>query len=483
MPPSVEQSYVADSVTSPLLGAEEKLLFTEDGEPIFVTGDEDERQPKELPKEVQELMDKLALQKVGELQVIDCPALESLKDGEWMTVAAESKDELDWETLWKDKIAWHQEATGGWGPPLKLQASIVTTKDACAVGDRGVLRHLLKEAWANSCNEAIFGSGGIRAIVNYKWTSYARAFTIAQLVCYSAWVLSFTGFVLLTNSGIQSEHRPAESARAGWHGPAHPTLAYALLLASTALMAPFAALEARTIWVYRSYYAKRQILADLMDLAIMLNHTAILGLVLYNAMSKASVEGDVDIDILIAVQVTLLWAKLPYFFKGFDLGRFAPIDTFEHVVWEARYMLLFILFMMFGFGVGYTTLFQKPEDVDPDVGQLAHSIITMFVICKGMGVNIKEMYESRHNVAVIIFFVAFEFLISIVMLNTLISIMVGAFDRMKETSIAETVMRRAGISLFGHGSLILLVRLWRMTSLGQGRSHSHTICSRVSLGS
>jgi hypothetical protein len=58
-------------------------------------------------------MDKLALQKVGELQVIDCPALESLKDGEWMTVAAESKDELDWETLWKDKIAWHQAATGG----------------------------------------------------------------------------------------------------------------------------------------------------------------------------------------------------------------------------------------------------------------------------------------------------------------------------------------------------------------------------------
>jgi uncharacterized membrane protein (DUF485 family) len=155
---------------------------------------------------------------------------------------------------------------------------------------------------------------GIRAIVNYKWTSYARAFTIAQLVCYFAWVLSFTGFVLLTNSGIQSEHRPAESAGAGWHGPAHPTLAYALFLASTALMAPFAALKARAIWVYRSYYTKRQILADLMDLAIILNHTAILGLVLYNAMSKASVEGDVDIDILIAVQVALLWAKLPHFF-------------------------------------------------------------------------------------------------------------------------------------------------------------------------
>jgi hypothetical protein len=32
--------------------------------------------------------------------------------------------------------------------------------------------------------------------------------------------------------------------------------------------------------------------------------------------------------------------------RGFDLGRFAPIDTFEHVVWEARYMLLFILFMV-----------------------------------------------------------------------------------------------------------------------------------------
>lgn len=32
--------------------------------------------------------------------------------------------------------------------------------------------------------------------------------------------------------------------------------------------------------------------------------------------------------------------------SGFKLGRFAPIDTLEHVVWEARYMLVFILFMV-----------------------------------------------------------------------------------------------------------------------------------------
>jgi hypothetical protein len=41
--PSVQQSYAFDSVTSPLPGTVEVMLFTEDGEPIFVTGDDDKR--------------------------------------------------------------------------------------------------------------------------------------------------------------------------------------------------------------------------------------------------------------------------------------------------------------------------------------------------------------------------------------------------------------------------------------------------------
>jgi hypothetical protein len=135
---------------------------------------------------------------------------------------------------------------------------------------------------------------------------------IVQLVFYAAWLLSFTGFVLLMNYGSRPVH---EGEATGWHGPAYPTLAYALLLASTALMAPFAALELRTIWVYRSFYAKRQIFTDLMDLTILLNHAAILGLTLNNALYEEAVGGAIDIDILIAVQVTLLWAKFPYFFR------------------------------------------------------------------------------------------------------------------------------------------------------------------------
>jgi hypothetical protein len=47
----------------------------------------------------------------------------------------------------------------GWRSTLKLQASVVTVKDACAAGDRGLLRPLLKHAWSGSCNETVFGSG------------------------------------------------------------------------------------------------------------------------------------------------------------------------------------------------------------------------------------------------------------------------------------------------------------------------------------
>jgi hypothetical protein len=72
-------------------------------------------------------------------------------------------------------------------------------------------------------------------------------------------------------------------------------------------------------------------------------------------------------------------------------------------------------------------------------GFLREGHLTSSVALQGMGVNIKEMYESRHNVAVIIFFVVFEFFISIVMLNTLVSVMVGAFDRVSVQPCASLI--------------------------------------------
>eukprot|EP00951_Prasinocladus_malaysianus_P015931 scaffold123239_cov47-Prasinocladus_malaysianus.AAC.1 len=84
---------------------------------------------------------------------------------------------------------------------------------------------------------------------------------------------------------------------------------------------------------------------------------------------------------------------------------------------------------MFGFGLGYTTLFQRPDDEDLDFTELFHSLVTVFIISQGLGVNIEAMYESRHSTASVLFFVVFEFFISIVMFNTLLSLMVGAFDK------------------------------------------------------
>ena len=45
-------------------------------------------------------------------------------------------------------------------------------------------------------------------------------------------------------------------------------------------------------------------------------HIAIVALVANNGLWDPRIGGSmVDIDVLIAVQVTLLWAKLPYFFR------------------------------------------------------------------------------------------------------------------------------------------------------------------------
>eukprot|EP00192_Tetraselmis_astigmatica_P008257 CAMPEP_0117697480 /NCGR_PEP_ID=MMETSP0804-20121206/29254_1 /TAXON_ID=1074897 /ORGANISM="Tetraselmis astigmatica, Strain CCMP880" /LENGTH=605 /DNA_ID=CAMNT_0005511739 /DNA_START=171 /DNA_END=1990 /DNA_ORIENTATION=- len=394
--------------------------------------------------QVEEYLEKFSLEVLGGLSVDDSAALAGLKEGHWLTAGVDSPV-IDWQSLWLKKL----EGLGskkaplaggtGWKSKFELEACVVTIKDACMIGCRGLIRPMVKQFWAGACDSHMFAVPGVRAVINHKWNTYARPFMIIQLLTYSTWLLCFTGFVMLMNLGS----RPDPDTKA-WHGPLYPSMACGLLSVSTAAALPFAVLEVQTMAQYGHMYFRKTVLTDILDILLIALHTAIVVLVALNGLWDPRVGGTVDIDVLIAVEATLLWAKLPYFFNGFKLGRYSPIETLEHVVWESRYMLLFILFMMFGFGLGYTTLFQRPGDeADEDFSGLWHSVVTMFIISQGLNVNINDMYGSHHGTMAVALFVIFEFFISIVMFNTLLSLMVGAFDKMKETTMGEVLRRRA----------------------------------------
>lgn len=50
---------------------------------------------------------------------------------------------------------------------------------------------------AHACSPTVFALPAVQAVINFKWTSWARQFLLYELACYSLWLGLFTAFTLL----------------------------------------------------------------------------------------------------------------------------------------------------------------------------------------------------------------------------------------------------------------------------------------------
>jgi hypothetical protein len=56
---------------------------------------------------------------------------------------------------------------------------------------------LLCCAQAHACSPTVFALPAVQAVINFKWTSWARQFLLYELFCYCLWLACFTAFTLL----------------------------------------------------------------------------------------------------------------------------------------------------------------------------------------------------------------------------------------------------------------------------------------------
>lgn len=50
---------------------------------------------------------------------------------------------------------------------------------------------------AHACSPTVFALPAVQAVINFKWTGWARTFLLYELFCYCLWLASFTAFTLI----------------------------------------------------------------------------------------------------------------------------------------------------------------------------------------------------------------------------------------------------------------------------------------------
>lgn len=50
---------------------------------------------------------------------------------------------------------------------------------------------------AHACSATVFALPAVQAVINFKWTCWARKFLLYELFCYCLWLGCFTAFTLL----------------------------------------------------------------------------------------------------------------------------------------------------------------------------------------------------------------------------------------------------------------------------------------------
>jgi len=74
---------------------------------------------------------------------------------------------------------------------MKVEAFVVTIKNASGVRNQGLLSPLLQRWESNACPIEVWGLPTVRSLVSYKWNHWAKKYVTYQFFIYLLWVISF----------------------------------------------------------------------------------------------------------------------------------------------------------------------------------------------------------------------------------------------------------------------------------------------------
>ncbi|WIA29571.1 hypothetical protein OEZ86_012064 [Tetradesmus obliquus] len=391
------------------------------GQPEHVE-DEDVYKMRELirekPKDVIQYLEEEGVAKLGEFEVQDAVAFKAFGHENMLTTGADHY-EVDWESMWREQLSeYSRSAAGiGWTTKITMEAHVVNLRDAAAEGSKGLLHPLLKRYHARGCSAAVFGLPAVQAVINYKWHTWAKKFLLYELACYLAWLAGYTAFTLL----FQQEDWTMTfwQLMADRNGFAATVFSLLTLLP----MAPFLYMELCTIAAYGFGWVG---MWNIMDLV-----SYVLQIVICVLHVQREFMDEGFFSVMLATQHVLMWTKLHYFAKAFNPTKTTLVDTVSKILEDLKWFLVFLTLTMLGFALAFYSLYRQDREQFVDFANVWHSMASMYSFMLAM-FDYNVFYNSTNPTAAMLLFIAFEFVMNVLLLNVLIASMTNSFSKITQ---------------------------------------------------
>ncbi|GMH40202.1 hypothetical protein BSKO_08106 [Bryopsis sp. KO-2023] len=392
------------------------------------------------PESVITIIEKYGVLKLGQFEIEDSIAIRAFRGRSLLTLGAADAREIDWNAMWFSELDQYRPKgrliEAGWAESVVVEAHVLSIRHAAGPPGEGLLQPILLRYQKQACPLSVFGLPAVQAVLNYKWEAWAARMLKIEFIMYLSWLLSFTIFVII----FQDEKLEGRTTflpiwrngmdKAGIIDKAKVILNFTSVL----FMLPFVMIEINTIIDYGWQWLQYWNLLDVATYTIQI-------LTCYIYVTGWNIRAD-WFSILLAMQCVFLFAKVQYFSRVFASAKSSLVDTLKVVISDVKWFLMFILLTLVSFALAFYILFRQEEKVE--FNRVWHSIVSMFSFMLG-GFDFHVFFESRHAVAAVCFFVLYEFIMAIMLLNLLIAIMTDSYSKVMENEHLWNLCSKAQI--------------------------------------
>eukprot|EP00210_Caulerpa_lentillifera_P005036 g4810.t1 len=382
----------------------------------------------ERPDDVIDALKEKAVTKIGEFESNDPEMLKPLLDNRILTCDFDTPDEPNFAATWTNILQSESKCKTsydeGWQETMCLVVYCVNIRFAANALGRGILKPLLTKEKTGGSGDEVWDFPSVRAIIEFKWTHWARRYLIGEFILYLGWLLCFVGFMIIYIE-TNLDHDFQESMDDGQKSLA--VFAYFLDIGALIFMCPFLIIEYNSIIYYKWQWVQMWNVLDALAYVFQV-------VVSFIHFTHVGFRSNFYVTLL-AIHCTLLFIKVQYFARVIG-PRAAYVETLRTLVYNVRYFLMFIVLSMISAALSFAVLYkwevdQSEADDDfneslEDFSSLPRSVVTAYSILLG---NFESSYvfDTKNGVAKGIFFLCFQLFMSITVLNLLIAVMTESY--------------------------------------------------------
>ncbi|GMH44243.1 hypothetical protein BSKO_12177 [Bryopsis sp. KO-2023] len=452
------------------------------------------------PEEIVAIIEAFGVVKLGEMKIHDHIVRKAFDGNSMLTVGCEKGEELDWASYWTDHLdkirlnSSKSAAEAGWNEIITVEAHVMRIKRGAGPPGTGILQPVLVRWQHGKTPISVFGLPAVHAIINYKWERWAKKALLAEFILFLCWLGSYLTFLMsfrYEDLSSTCPHWREHIDSSELHDVGRlPTIS---LLCAVAFMSPFLIVELNTLYSYRlSWLTQFWNLIDMGTYALTL-----VALVVY-LMSWGVC--DVWFSILLGIQCILMVAKIQYFSRVFATSKGSFGDFLMVVIADVRWFLMFMFLTMIAFGMSFSIIYRHDKklaeedpqkfSLDPAFKNLWTSLVSMYCFMLG-GFDVKLFYMGSNELVSVSFFLLFESVMAVMLLNLLIAIMTDSYSKVMEdeqlwilcskaqiideleTTLPKFITKRwnpsyVQILKVGPGKNVSLDSLWNRLDLAEG---------------